>query len=138
MLFNIHNQKWDPELLQLFDIPESLLPEVMDSADQFGRITEGGALNGTSVLGVAGDQQAALFGQTCFGIGMAKSTYGTGCFLMLNTGDKALQSKHRLLTTVAYRVNGKPTYALEGSIFIAGATIPVSYTHLTLPTSDLV
>ncbi|HBC33250.1 MAG TPA: glycerol kinase, partial [Marinobacter adhaerens] len=123
MLFNIHNQKWDPELLQLFDIPESLLPEVMDSADQFGRITEGGALNGTSVLGVAGDQQAALFGQTCFGIGMAKSTYGTGCFLMLNTGDKALQSKHRLLTTVAYRVNGKPTYALEGSIFIAGATI---------------
>jgi len=78
LLFNIHNQKWDPELLQLFDIPESLLPEVMDSADQFGRITEGGALNGTSVLGVAGDQQAALFGQTCFGIGMAKSTYGTG------------------------------------------------------------
>ena len=123
LLFNIHNQKWDPELLQLFDIPESLLPEVMDSADQFGRITEGGALNGTSVLGVAGDQQAALFGQTCFGIGMAKSTYGTGCFLMLNTGDKALQAKHRLLTTVAYRVNGKPTYALEGSLFIAGATI---------------
>lgn len=123
MLFNIHNQKWDPELLELFDIPESLLPEVMDSADQFGQITEGGALNGASVLGVAGDQQAALFGQTCFGIGMAKSTYGTGCFLMLNTGDKALQSEHRLLTTVAYRVNGKPTYALEGSIFIAGATI---------------
>ena len=123
MLFNIHNQKWDPELLELFGIPESLLPEVMDSADQFGEITEGGALNGTSVLGIAGDQQAALFGQTCFGIGMAKSTYGTGCFLMLNTGDKALQSKHRLLTTVAYRLNGKPTYALEGSIFIAGATI---------------
>lgn len=123
LLFNIHTQKWDPELLELFGIPESLLPEVMDSADDFGQITHGGALNGTSVLGIAGDQQAALFGQTCFGIGMAKSTYGTGCFLMLNTGDKALQSKHRLLTTVAYRVNGKPTYALEGSIFIAGATI---------------
>ena len=123
LLFNIHTQQWDPELLELFGIPESLLPEVMDSADQFGQITQGGALNGTRVLGIAGDQQAALFGQTCFSIGMAKSTYGTGCFLMLNTGDKALQSEHRLLTTVAYRINGKPTYALEGSIFIAGATI---------------
>ncbi|KMQ74796.1 glycerol kinase GlpK [Marinobacter subterrani] len=123
LLFNIHTQQWDPELLELFGIPESLLPEVMDSADQFGQIAQGGALNGTRVLGIAGDQQAALFGQTCFSIGMAKSTYGTGCFLMLNTGDKALQSEHRLLTTVAYRINGKPTYALEGSIFIAGATI---------------
>lgn len=123
LLFNIHTQQWDPELLELFNIPESLLPEVMDSADDFGKITEGGALNGVSVLGVAGDQQAALFGQTCFEVGMAKSTYGTGCFLMLNTGDKALKSEHRLLTTVAYRLNGKPTYAIEGSIFIAGATI---------------
>jgi glycerol kinase len=95
----------------------------MDSSDDFGKITEGGALNGVSVMGVAGDQQAALFGQTCFEVGMAKSTYGTGCFLMLNTGEKALQSEHRLLTTVAYRLNGKPTYAIEGSIFIAGATI---------------
>ena len=123
LLFNIHSQQWDPELLELFGIPESLLPEVMDSADDFGRITDGGALNGVSVLGVAGDQQAALFGQTCFQSGMAKSTYGTGCFLMLNTGEKALQSEHRLLTTVAYRLNGTPTYALEGSIFVAGATI---------------
>ncbi|MBQ0764544.1 glycerol kinase GlpK [Marinobacter psychrophilus] len=123
LLFNIHTQQWDEELLELFDIPASLLPEVMDSSDDFGKITEGGALNGVSVLGVAGDQQAALFGQTCFEVGMAKSTYGTGCFLMLNTGDKALQSEHRLLTTVAYRLNGKPTYAIEGSIFIAGATI---------------
>ncbi|MBU2875440.1 glycerol kinase GlpK [Marinobacter salexigens] len=123
LLFNIHAQQWDPELLELFDIPESLLPEVMDSADDFGEIADGGALNGVPVLGVAGDQQAALFGQTCFDVGMAKSTYGTGCFLMLNTGGKALKSEHRLLTTVAYRLNGKPTYAMEGSIFVAGATI---------------
>ncbi|WP_336367529.1 glycerol kinase GlpK [Marinobacter sp. C2H3] len=123
LLFNIHTQDWDDELLKLFDVPRALLPEVLDSADDFGVVSEGGALNGARVLGMAGDQQAALFGQTCFESGMAKSTYGTGCFLMLNTGDQALASQHRLLTTVAYRVNGKPTYALEGSIFIAGATI---------------
>ncbi|HCP21702.1 glycerol kinase GlpK [Spongiibacter sp.] len=123
LLFNIHTQEWDKELLELFGIPESMLPEVMDSAADFGQISLDGPLKGISVMGVAGDQQAALFGQTCFETGMAKSTYGTGCFLMLNTGDQALQSEHRLLTTVAYRVNGKPTYALEGSIFIAGATI---------------
>ncbi len=123
LLFNIHTQEWDEELLELFDIPASLLPEVMDSAADFGQVALDGPLKGISVMGIAGDQQAALFGQTCFETGMAKSTYGTGCFLMLNTGDQALQSEHRLLTTVAYRVNGKPTYALEGSIFIAGATI---------------
>ncbi|MDI9245760.1 glycerol kinase GlpK [Marinobacter sp. CHS3-4] len=123
MLFNIHDQAWDPELLELFGIPESLLPEVMDSAADFGRIEGNGRLDGISVMGIAGDQQAALFGQTCFETGMAKSTYGTGCFLMLNTGDQALTSEHRLLTTVAYRLNGKPVYALEGSIFIAGAAI---------------
>jgi glycerol kinase len=123
LLFNIHTQAWDSELLELFGIPDSLLPEVMDSSADFGRITECDPLNGKSVMGVAGDQQAALFGQTCFEAGMAKSTYGTGCFLMLNTGEQALESKHRLLTTVAYRINGKPTYALEGSIFIAGAAI---------------
>ena len=123
MLFNIHNQEWDQELLDLFGIPEALLPEVMDSAADFGQIVSSGRLDGTSVMGMAGDQQAALFGQTCFETGMAKSTYGTGCFLMLNTGDKALTSEHRLLTTVAYRLNGKPAYALEGSIFIAGAAI---------------
>lgn len=123
MLFNIHKQQWDPELLELFGIPESLLPEVMDSADDFGQIVGQGRLDGVSVLGVAGDQQAALFGQTCFDDGMAKSTYGTGCFMMLNTGDRALTSEHRLLTTVAYRLKGKPVYALEGSIFIAGAAI---------------
>lgn len=123
LLFNIHDQEWDPELLDLFGIPASLLPQVMDSAADFGQIVGNGRLNGTSVMGMAGDQQAALFGQTCFETGMAKSTYGTGCFLMLNTGDKALTSEHRLLTTVAYRLNGKPAYALEGSIFIAGAAI---------------
>ena len=123
MLFNIHTQQWDPELLKLFEIPESLLPEVMDSADHFGVITDVESLNGARIMGVAGDQQAAMVGQTCFEPGMAKSTYGTGCFLMLNTGEEALQSQNRLLTTVAYRINGEPTYALEGSIFIAGATI---------------
>lgn len=123
MLFNIHKQEWDPELLELFGIPESLLPEVMDSAADFGRIEGHGRLDGASVMGMAGDQQAALFGQTCFETGMAKSTYGTGCFLMLNTGSKALTSEHRLLTTVAYRLEGKPVYALEGSIFIAGAAV---------------
>lgn len=123
LLFNIHDQDWDPELLDLFGIPASLLPQVMDSAADFGQIVGNGRLGGTSVMGMAGDQQAALFGQTCFETGMAKSTYGTGCFLMLNTGDKALTSEHRLLTTVAYRLNGKPAYALEGSIFIAGAAI---------------
>ena len=123
MIFNIHTQEWDNELLELFDIPASMLPEVMDSSDDFG-VVDSALLGGeVSVLGIAGDQQAALFGQACFEEGMAKSTYGTGCFLMLNTGDKALKSKNKLLTTVAYRLNGKPTYAIEGSIFMAGATI---------------
>ncbi|UTW13841.1 glycerol kinase GlpK [Marinobacterium rhizophilum] len=123
LLFNIHTQQWDQELLDLFGIPASMLPEVMDSSDDFGRVDAELLGAEIPVYGVAGDQQAALFGQTCFREGMAKSTYGTGCFLMLNTGLKALKSEHRLLTTVAYRLNGVPTYALEGSIFVAGATI---------------
>jgi glycerol kinase len=123
MLFNIHSQEWDEELLTIFDIPRSLLPEVMDSSDNFG-VSDKAILGAEiPILGVAGDQQAALFGQTCFYEGMAKSTYGTGCFMIVNTGDTALKSKNRLLSTVAYRLNGKVTYALEGSIFIAGATI---------------
>ena len=123
LIFNIHTQEWDSELLELFNIPRALLPEVKDSSDDFGVIRPELLGSEVPVYGVAGDQQAALFGQTCFHEGMAKSTYGTGCFLMLNTGSEALKSEHRLLTTVAYRLNGKPTYALEGSIFIAGATI---------------
>jgi len=123
MLFNIHTQQWDSDLLALFDIPESMLPEVLDSSALFGTTSDtvfGAAIN---IGGMAGDQQAALVGHACFQQGMAKSTYGTGCFLMLNTGDKPLKSNNRLLTTVAYRLNGKPTYAIEGSIFMAGATM---------------
>ncbi len=123
LLFNIHQQCWDEELLALFDIPASMLPEVMDSAADFG-VTASELFGGEiPICGIAGDQQAALIGQACFEEGMAKSTYGTGCFLMLNTGDKALKSNNRLLTTLAYRLNGKPTYAIEGSIFMAGATM---------------
>lgn len=123
MLFNIHTQQWDQELLDLFNIPSNLLPEVLDSSDDFG-LTDAKVLGAEiPVYGMAGDQQAALFGQTCYREGMAKSTYGTGCFLMLNTGKKALKSNNRLLTTVAYRLNGETSYALEGSIFAAGTTI---------------
>lgn len=122
-VFNIHDQVWDASLLKLFRIPSALMPQVLDSSDDFG-VCEPSILGAAiPVYGMAGDQQAALFGQTCFKEGMAKSTYGTGCFFMLNTGSKALVSQNRLLTTVAYRLNGKTTYALEGSIFAAGTTI---------------
>ena len=123
MIFNIHTQAWDQELLDLFGIPVSMLPEVMDCSADFGKTNTSLFTREIPILAMAGDQQAALFGQACFDEGMAKSTYGTGCFLMLNTGSKALKSKNKLLTTVAYRLNGKPTYAIEGSIFMAGATI---------------
>jgi len=123
LLFNIHSQQWDDELLELFDIPASLLPEVMDCAADYGVCAEDYLGAAVPIRAIAGDQQAALVGQACFEPGMAKSTYGTGCFLMLNTGDQALRSEHRLLTTVAYRLNGKPVYALEGSIFVAGAAV---------------
>lgn len=123
LLFNIHKNEWDEDLLTLFDIPRSLLPEVKDCAADFGRISDGNPGSGIAIAAMAGDQQAALVGQTCFREGSAKSTYGTGCFLMLNTGNKALRSEHRLLTTIGYRLNGRTTYALEGSIFIAGAAI---------------
>jgi glycerol kinase len=123
MLFNIHEQKWDQELLELLDIPAPLLPEVKDSAADFGATDKqlfGAAL---PIAGIAGDQQAALVGQAGFGPGMIKSTYGTGCFVVLNTGEQAVTSKNRLLTTLAYRLKGKPTYAIEGSIFVAGAAV---------------
>lgn len=122
-LFNIHTQAWDHELLALFRVPSALLPEVLDCADHYGETAP--EYLGASVLvaGIAGDQHAALIGQACFQPGMAKSTYGTGCFLMLNTGDQALRSENRLLTTMAYRLDGKPCYAIEGSIFVAGAAM---------------
>ncbi|GGD62199.1 glycerol kinase GlpK [Lacimicrobium alkaliphilum] len=123
LLFNIHTQQWDEELLVLFDIPPAMLPGVCDNAAEFGH-TQHELLGGpVPILAMAGDQQAGLIGQCCFEPGMAKSTYGTGCFLMLNTGKQALLSQHRLLTTVGYRLQGEVTYALEGSIFMAGATI---------------
>ncbi|MBZ0330483.1 glycerol kinase GlpK [Halomonas sp. ANAO-440] len=123
MLFNIHTQQWDDELLALFDIPAALLPEVRDSSADFGH-TEADLLGeALPIGGVIGDQQAALVGQACFQPGMGKSTYGTGCFMIVNTGDKAAVSRNRLLTTVAYRIDGKTTYAMEGSIFVAGAAV---------------
>ena len=121
MLFNIEEQKWDEDLLNLFEIPRSMLPAVCDNVFNFGTTS---VLGGeVSIGGVAGDQQAALIGQCCVKPGEVKSTYGTGCFLILNTGAERLHSQSKLLTTVAYRVNGKITYALEGSIFVAGSAI---------------
>jgi glycerol kinase len=122
-LFNIHGLCWDDDLLSLFNVPASVLPKVLESSDDFGH-TEA-SLFGRSlpITGVAGDQQAALFGQCCFAQGDVKSTYGTGCFALLNTGNQALKSKHKLLTTIGYSLNGETTYALEGSIFTAGANI---------------
>ena len=122
-LFNIHQQNWDETLLTLFNIPVSLLPQVKDSAADFGT-TDTAVLGQSIAVGaLVGDQQAALVGQACLAPGMLKSTYGTGCFAILNTGNEALASHHRLLTTIAYRLEGVATYALEGSIFVAGASV---------------
>jgi glycerol kinase len=123
LLFDIHRQCWDDELLALFDIPASLLPDVRDNVADFGRTAEGLFPEVLTIGGMAGDQQAAAIGQACFSPGMVKSTYGTGCFMLLNTGANPVMSRHRLLTTLAYRFDGMATYALEGSIFVAGATI---------------
>ena len=120
-LFDIHTQSWDDALLDLFDVPRAGLPEVLDSAADFGVCKVLGTP--IPITGAAGDQQAAAIGQACFNTGDIKSTYGTGCFVILNTGNEAITSKNRLLTTVAYRVNGKTSYALEGSIFMAGASV---------------
>ena len=123
LLYNIEANAWDDELLKILRVPRALLPEVKDCADDFGIAEQ--AIFGAPVpiLGVAGDQHAATIGQACFKPGMMKSTYGTGCFALLNTGGDIVRSKNRLLTTIAYRLNGKTTYALEGSIFIAGAAV---------------
>jgi glycerol kinase len=123
LLFDIHRQRWDDALLALFRVPRSLLPEVRDTAGDFGGTAKELFGAPVAITGMAGDQQAATIGQACFAPGMIKSTYGTGCFAVLNTGATALASRHRLLTTLAYRLGGTPTYAIEGSIFIAGAAV---------------
>ncbi|HET8726288.1 MAG TPA: glycerol kinase GlpK [Alphaproteobacteria bacterium] len=123
LLFDILKQDWDDDLLRLFRVPRAVLPEVRDNSTLFGRADP--ALLGAAIpiTGMAGDQQAATFGQACFKPGMIKSTYGTGCFALMNTGDRPIRSQHRMLTTTAYRLGGRPTYAIEGAIFAAGATV---------------
>ncbi|MGA2751063.1 MAG: glycerol kinase GlpK [Verrucomicrobiota bacterium] len=123
MLYNIHTRRWDAELLELFGIPEQMLPRVNNSSERHGETATGLFGRGIPLTGIAGDQQAALFGQKCLRPGMVKHTFGTGGFMMLNTGAKAAASGHHLLTTVAWQLGGKTTYALEGSIFIAGAVV---------------
>ena len=123
MLFNINTLKWDEELLKLFNIPASMLPEVKNSSEIYGYTDEKIFGAEVPIAGVAGDQQAALFGQCCFNEGDAKNTYGTGCFLLMNTGSRRVVSKNGLLTTIAIGINGKVQYALEGSVFVAGAAI---------------
>ena len=123
MLFNIHTQEWDDELLEIFGIPSSLLPEVHDSNAEFGNLDKDIFGFSVPICGIAGDQQAALIGQAGFKVGMTKITFGTGCFAITNTGDIAIESKNKLLTTVAYRLNDKVTYGLEGSVFVAGSAI---------------
>ncbi|MCR9254629.1 MAG: glycerol kinase GlpK [Alphaproteobacteria bacterium] len=122
-LFNIHSQDWDDDLLDLFRVPRSMLPEVKDCAADFGMVEADILGAAVPILGNAGDQQAATIGQACFTPGSMKSTYGTGCFALLNIGERAVTSQNRLLTTLAYRLDGRPTYALEGSIFVAGAAV---------------
>ncbi len=123
MLFNIHRMDWDEELLDLFKVPKSMLPRVLECADEFGASTQDAIGTALPIGGIAGDQQAALIGQACFQPGMIKSTYGTGCFALLNTGGKAVASKNRLLTTVGYKIKGDLAYAIEGNIFVAGAAV---------------
>jgi glycerol kinase len=123
MLFNLHAGHWDRDLLDLFRVPESMLPTVRPSSEVYGEVSAVPGLNGIPVAGIAGDQQAALFGQRCTRPGLTKNTYGTGCFLLQSTGDRAVRSTHRLLTTVAWRIGDKTDYALEGSVFVGGAVV---------------
>jgi glycerol kinase len=123
MLLNIHTMEWDQELLNLFDIPQSILPEIKQSSEVYGVTSTTLFSTKIPIAGVAGDQQAALFGQLCINPGMVKNTYGTGCFMLMNTGKKPVYSKNNLLTTVAWKMNGKTTYALEGSVFVGGAAV---------------
>ena len=123
LLFNLRTGDWDDALLRLFRIPRAILPAICDNSGVLGEVTAVPALRGVPIAGLAGDQQAALFGQACWRPGMAKNTYGTGCFLLLHTGDRPVASKRRLLTTVAWRIGGRTEYALEGSVFIGGAVV---------------
>ncbi|GAB6466120.1 glycerol kinase GlpK [Bacillus cereus] len=124
LMFNIHDLQWDDELLEMLTVPKSMLPEVRPSSEVYGETIDYHFFGqNVPIAGVAGDQQAALFGQACFGEGMAKNTYGTGCFMLMNTGEKAVASEHGLLTTIAWGIDGKVNYALEGSIFVAGSAI---------------
>jgi glycerol kinase len=123
LLFNIHTQEWDDELLEMFSVPRELLPDVRDCADDYGMATDESIGGEVPVCGIAGDQQAALIGQAGLEPGMTKSTFGTGCFVMANTGERALQSENQLLTTIAMRIGGEVTYGLEGSVFVAGSAM---------------
>jgi glycerol kinase len=123
LLFDIHAGDWDDELLGLLRIPRSMLPEVRASSEVYSEVASGLPVGGVPIAGIAGDQQAALFGQACFTTGLSKNTYGTGCFLLQNTGEEAPASRHKLVTTVAWRRDGRTEYALEGSVFIAGAVV---------------
>ncbi len=123
MLFNINTLTWDQELLSLFGIPENMLPEVKSSSEVYGHTASGIFSEPVPIAGIAGDQQAATFGQMCLSPGSVKNTYGTGCFILCNTGEQPVQSKNNLVTTIAWQLNGKTTYALEGSIFIGGAVV---------------
>lgn len=123
LLYNIHDMQWDQELLELFGIPESMLPEVRSSSEVYGHTAEMLFAKEIPVSGIAGDQQSALFGQMCLQPGMVKNTYGTGCFMLMNTGSKPVASQNNLLTTIAWKVNGEVQYALEGSVFIGGAVV---------------
>ena len=123
LLFNINTLEWDEELLKLFDIPKSILPEVKESSEIYGETDSDVFSANIPISGIAGDQQAALFGQLCTEKGMVKNTYGTGCFLLMNTGKKPVFSENKLLTTIAWKINGKVTYALEGSVFVGGAAV---------------
>ncbi len=123
LFFNINTLSWDEEMLDLFNIPVSMLPEVRPSSEVYGHTADGLFANKIPIAGIAGDQQAALFGQMCTQQGMVKNTYGTGCFMLMNIGDKPIVSKNNLLTSVAWQINGKTQYVLEGSIFIAGAVV---------------
>ena len=123
MLFNINTLKWDEDLLKLLGVPASMLPEVRPSSAVYGRVSTTLGVGDVPIAGIAGDQQAALFGQMCVSPGLTKNTYGTGCFLLQNTGERPVVSRNRLLSTVAWQVGGKTTYALEGSVFIGGAVV---------------